>query len=157
MMNDNTTNERLQITINLKRMAAINSDHNYIYKNVYVIDWTLFDLLNSAFFMLPSCIYPFFSHSGMKPLSSSVEACHWEGTGQTSATMISVSQDPRRWIIFIGCWSTTTILGLRWLATRLSSCSKSFSRPMLLKTSKDGMGQRTLKTMVTCTGTTRSF
>ena len=91
--------------------------------------------------------------SGMKPLNCSVEACLWEGTGHTSATMTGVSQDLRLWIICMSCWGATTTLGLRWLAIRLCSCSKSSSRPMSLKTSKDAMGQRTLKTIAICTGT----
>lgn len=94
--------------------------------------------------------------SGMKLLNSSAEACRWDVTGQTSVTMTAVSQDLRLLITCMICWGPTTTLDLRWLATRLCSCSGSSSRPMSLKTSKDAMGQRTLKTMAICTGKSKS-
>lgn len=95
--------------------------------------------------------------SGMKPLNCSVEACHWEDTGQTSATTIGVLQDLRLLITYTSFWGGTTTLGRRWLATRPCSCSGSSSRHMSSKTSRDIMGRRTFKTVAICIGITSVF
>lgn len=92
----------------------------------------------------------------MKPLNSSEAACRSEGTGHTSAAMIAVSRDVRLSITCTICWGETTTSGLRWLATRLFSCSGSSSRPMSLKTLKGATVQRTLKTVAICTGNSAS-
>lgn len=124
--------------------------------NGYLLNVTHQTLFFVCLHPMPS-LYCLLFYSGMKPLSCSAAACHWRGTGLTSAATTGVSPGPRLWITCTSCWGATTTSGPRWPAIRPCSCSRSSSRPTSSRTSKDATGPRTSRTAAICTGTALLF